>query len=394
MRKILILLGFLLFGNLAIAQDFKGSLGKGLSVVTADSTMSLKFSARFQTLYAGTFNHETNNYTDVMLIRRSRLKFEGFIYNPNFRYKIELGQSNRDTGGNNLANFNNTSNIILDAVLKMKFGKGFDFWIGQTKLPGNRERVISSQKLQMVDRSLVNSKFNIDRDIGVQLHHKNNIGNGVFKKAVAISTGEGRNVITPNIGGYSYTARIEYLPFGEFKNKGDYFGSDLEREEKGKLSIGATYNFNNGAGRQRGQLGDFMLDDSVLLVTNNLSVVFLDLYYKHNGFSFMTEYARKTANDKVIATSEFKDLKYGTGTGFMAMTGYLFSNNFELTGRFTTIKSDDDIYSSITTENEYAIGVSKYIFRHALKIQTDVGYRDRLNKSNFTTFRFQVEVAL
>ena len=58
---------------------------------------------------------------------------------------------------------------MLDAVVKYAFSKNQQIWFGQTKLPGNRERVISSMALQFVDRSNVNSKFNIDRDFGVQL---------------------------------------------------------------------------------------------------------------------------------------------------------------------------------------------------------------------------------
>jgi hypothetical protein len=215
-----------------------------------------------------------------------------------------------------------------------------------------------------------------------------------MKQAFAVTTGEGRDVITTNIGGYSYTARFEYLPLGDFTNKGDYFGSDLEREPTGKLSIGATYNFNDGAGRQRGQLGSFMLDSTDVVATNDLSVLFVDLYYKNKGFSFLTEYANKTAADKKVASTSEGDLKYGTGMGFMAMAGYLFPSNFEISGRFTKIESDDDVYSSVTTADDYVIGFSKYIVRHALKVQTDLGYRDRKSKNDFLTFRFQVEMAL
>ena len=241
----------------------------------------------------------------------------------------------------------------------------------------------------------MNAWFNIDRDIGIQLHHKGKIGNiGVLKEAFAVTTGEGRDVITTNIGGYSYTGRLEYLPFGEFTNKGDYFGSDLEREPTGKLSIGATYNFNDGAGRTRGQLGSFMLDSNEFQFTNDLSVLFLDLYYKHRGFSLLSEYANKKAANKVVASLPEGDLKYGTGTGFMVMAGYLFRNNLEITGRYTNIESDDEAFSSVITSEDYVIGLSKYIVRHALKIQTDLGYRDRKSRSDFLTFRFQIELAL
>jgi phosphate-selective porin OprO and OprP len=34
---------------------------------------------------------------------------------------------------------------VLDAVAKWNFAENFSLWFGQAKLPGNRERVISSQ---------------------------------------------------------------------------------------------------------------------------------------------------------------------------------------------------------------------------------------------------------
>ncbi|MDF1868465.1 MAG: porin, partial [Saprospiraceae bacterium] len=110
--------------------------------------------------------------------------------------------------------------IILGAVVKWKFHKIFTLWAGQTKLPGNRQRVVSSQAMQLVDRSVVNSIFNIDRDIGVHLRGKFKSGKVVVKPIVALSMGEGRNVTSQNIGGLNYTGRLEVLPFGEFASKG------------------------------------------------------------------------------------------------------------------------------------------------------------------------------
>ena len=394
LKNFLISILILILPLTAFSQNVKSSFGKGIGFTPADSSFSVKFSTRFQTLYLGVQNLDNDTYNDALLVRRARLKFEGFVYNPKVTYKIELGQSNRDTGGGNKAQFNNTSNMILDAVVKYRFSKGWTVWFGQTKLPGNRERVISSQKLQMVDRSLVNARYNLDRDIGIQFHHKGKIGNGVLKEAFAISMGEGRGIITQNIGGYSYTARIEYLPMGEFTNKGDYFGSDLEREPSGKLSIGATYDYNDGAGRSRGQLGDFMIDENGVQYTNDLQAILIDIMYKNNGFSLMSEYATKSAKDQIIVTTSDGSLRYSTGAGFMAMAGYLFRNNLELSGRFTNIESDDLVYSGVTNENEYTLGLSKYIVDHALKIQTDLSYSERELRSDRLIFRFQVEVSL
>ena len=151
-----------------------------------------------------------------MLIRRSRLKFDGFAFSPKLKYKVELGLSNRDQSGASQFT-SNAPRYILDAVLKWNFAKNFVLWFGQTKLPGNRERVISSANMQQVDRSLLNSRFNIDRDIGFQLRHKFNLTDTfLVKEILSIAQGEGRNITTGNLGGYQYTTRVELFPFGDF----------------------------------------------------------------------------------------------------------------------------------------------------------------------------------
>jgi len=191
------------------------TFGKGLKFDAKDSSFYIKAGFRFQTLYDGELNLETDKYQDNIMIRRARLKFDGFAYSPKLEYKIELAVSNRDNG-RVAAEGNSAANIVLDAVLKYKFAPNWQLWVGQTKLPGNRERVISSQALQFVDRSQLNSKYNIDRGTGVQLHGKQKLGAVVVKEIGAISMGEGRNFTADNIGGYEFTGRLELLPFGEF----------------------------------------------------------------------------------------------------------------------------------------------------------------------------------
>ena len=55
-----------------------------------------------------------------------------------------------------------------------------NFGLDKLKLPGNVERVVSSANLQLIDRSLLNSRFNIDRDLGIQLRHKTKLGSEFF----------------------------------------------------------------------------------------------------------------------------------------------------------------------------------------------------------------------
>lgn len=392
-------LSLLLLCSLALTtfgQDTSNNkFGKGLRIMAADSSFSMKFSMRFQTLYQGQLDLDSDDWSDRFLIRRSRLKFDGFVYNPKFTYKVELGLSNRDTGGGDIDEAGNTSRIILDAVAKWQFSKNWSLWFGQTKLPGNRERVISSQQLQFVDRSLVNSRFNLDRDIGFQLRHKGKLGKqGVLKQMYSLSMGEGRDIIAENTGGYDHTFRAEYLPFGEFTSKGDYSGSDLQREQSPKLAIGLTYDVNKNAARQRGQLGQFVQDSDGNQFSNDLSTVFIDAMFKHNGFSFMGEYADKSGSNNTFATlNNGATIKYVTGSGLSLQAGQLMGNNSELAFRYTSVTPDDTAFSGLREETQYTLGFSKYIVGHSLKVQTDVSYTDRTGRSNLLMYRLQLEVA-
>jgi phosphate-selective porin OprO/OprP len=371
----IILLGL---SQATFSQDkTSNKFGKGISIIAADSSFSLKFGARFQTLYEATYTEDTEVYAEQLSTRRWRLKFDGYTYSPKLEYKIEIGLSNRDIG-------EEQPRIILDAVLKYHFNKNLSVWFGQTKLPGNRERVISSQKLQFVDRSNVNGRFNLDRDVGIQIHHKNEIGKSVIRQMASISMGEGRNPTSTNTGGYDYSARVEYLPFGEFTSNGDYFGSDLKREKSPKLAFGITYDFNNGASNSRGQLGSPVTDLLGGIVTNDLQSIYLDAMFKYSGWSMMSEYVDRSGQENIA--------DFGTGTGFVIQAGYLFNNNFEIAGRYSTIESDNGL-SSIKDENEYTLGLSKYIVGHSLKIQSDFSYDEFIQSENRYKFRFQIELA-
>lgn len=401
-----LILGIFFFSFQAIQAQIaqpttKLKFGKGLSVTAADSSMHLKASFRFQSLFEskGDLNSDSE-WTSGFLVRRARLKFDGWAVNPNLSYKVELALSNRDLSTSK--DFEETSGapkIILDAVLKWKFHKNFELWAGQTKLPGNRQRVVSSQKMQLVDRSLVNSIFNIDRDMGVHLRGKFKYGRGVIKPIVAVSMGEGRNVTTKNIGGLNYTGRLEFLPFGDFAGKGDYFEADLKRESTPKLALGASYNVNFGASRQK-QSGAFLVDADGNYFENDLQTIFVDAMFKYRGFSVLAEYADKRCIlDQGIVHEEVMDemidangKTYYTGKGLSIQSGYVFKNNWEIATRFTTVTPDWDM--SFTGLKEYTLGLSKYVVGHNLKVQSDVTLQDKDGKDvNSLRYRLQFEFA-
>ena len=369
--------------------------GKGLfNLIGKDSSFSMNISARMQML--GTSNWDVNNGlsnpSSSLLVRRARLKFSGFAYSPKLTYKLELGLSNRDIG--KASSFTNEApKYILDAVVKWNFSGNFVLWFGQTKLPGNRERVISSGDLQQVDRSLLNSRFNIDRDMGFQLrHHFNVTDKFIVKEMFSMSQGEGRNITTWNLGGHQYTTRVELLPFGKFASKGDYRGSDLKFEPAPKLALGFTYDFNNDAVKNRSNQGSYMTNDTGFYSTN-ISTVFVDAMYKHKGFSVMAEYAYRDAEDAFAKNSDgtLTGDEVQVGNALNLQTGYLLSETLEISGRYTNIDWDQNITGK-GNETQYTLGLSKYILGHKLKVQTDLSYLNLTGGTNELLYRLQVDI--
>lgn len=367
----------------------------------------LKPEFRFQTRFETSGNPAGGDKWDAnFLIRRARLKFGGFVLNPNVMYKVELSLSSNDLrSSRDFKEAGGSTKVILDAVLKWRFYysksklQSLTLWAGQTKLPGNRQRLVSSQAIQLVDRSQVNSIFNIDRDIGVHLHGQFQAGSVVIRPIFAFSKGEGRNIISNNMGGFSYTGKIELLPMGLFESKGDYFEADLKREQKPKLSLAASATYNQGAPRDK-QTGTFLIDTAGEYMSNNLFTFLGDVMFKYKGFSLLAEGAYKqillksgqsfSVTDSTIVSADGKS--YQTGWGVSVQAGYLFKYNIELAGRYSHVVPDWS--KSFTGADEYTIGLSKYVIGHKLKVQTDVTLIDEFDTNDYALrYRLQCEIA-
>ena len=360
---------FVCLASFTFSQNITNTpFGKGLiNVFAKDSSWSTKVAFRFQTRYDGTYDFSDSTFSDKAYVRRARIKGSGNVFSPKVSYKFEYDVAN---------------GYVLDAVLKWNFVGNWTVWFGQTKLPGNIERVFSSQKLQLVDRSLLNSRFTLDRDAGFQLRHHFKIGTKfIVREKFAVSQGEGLNQKESSTGN-GYTARLELLPFGKFTGKGDYFASDLKREETPKLMLSITYDYNDDASRLRGQKGDYVTG-----ALRDLQNIQADAHFKYKGLSFFGEYAnRKTMNGGPV--NELGEV-YFTGSALNLQTGYLFKNNWELAGRYTKVNPEDATgYNNV---KEYTLGFSKYVVGHNLKIQGDIGITQEDNRDDMLLIRLQTE---
>jgi hypothetical protein len=361
---------FLAFAGVAQAQNESDErslleVQKGVSF-TKDSLFSLNLRFRlqnrvgFRTASGEDLGFEQTDFR----IRRLRMRLDGFVLSPRFQYYIQLGfsKSDMDLDGGEVAQ------PIRDAILYYHFSPNFYVGMGQAKLPGNRERVISSGNLQFAERSIANSFFTLDRDFGLFAYYTVPTQNKVvYQLKAAITSGEGRN---PSVGdrGLSYTGRIEVLPFGKFANGGDYSQGDLEFETRLKLSIGASYNFNESGARARGQLGPELFEK------RDQQVFIADLIAKYRGWALLGEYfSRNSPNPITQGTSGIRQAVW-VGTGQNLQISKLITKKSELAFRFSQVIPKQAIRSLEMQREETTLGFTRYVGGHRVKLQGNMGY--------------------
>ena len=368
------------------------SFGKGIGITSPDSLFQFNIRFRMQNRATYIKNDGERPAYDGQ-IRRLRLRFDGYVGNPKFLYAIQLSFAPGDVGeikeGENI-------NIIRDAVIFYRPNKHWNISFGQTKLPGNRQRVNSSGGLQLTDRTINNAKFTIDRDFGFQFHNMNEFKDKFsYNFKGAVSTGEGRNVTGKSDDGVAVTGKIELLPFGAFAKDGTYFEGDVMREPKPKLMLSGAFQQNNHARRTQGQLGNDLFEQ------RTMKSVLLDAMLKYRGFAAMMSYMSRTTNENAVTFNpdDLTESNYAyVGNGFDYQLSYNLKSNYEFIGRYSTQNVGDDIQAIVPNTREISFGVTKYIWEHAFKVQTEINF-DKLQYDNGTTknnwyLRFQVEIGI
>lgn len=368
------------------------SFGKGIGITSPDSLFQFNIRFRMQNRATYLKNDGENGAYDGQ-IRRLRLRFDGYVGNPKFLYVIQLSFAPGDVGevkeGENI-------NIIRDAVMLYRPNKHWNISFGQTKLPGNRQRVNSSGGLQLTDRTINNAKFTIDRDFGVQVHNMNEWKDKFsYNFKGAVSTGEGRNVTGKSDDGVALTGKIELLPFGAFAKDGTYFEGDVIREQKPKLMLSGAFQQNNQGKRTQGQLGNDLFEP------RTMKSVLLDAMFKYNGFAAMASYMSRTTTDNAITVNPLDATETNyvyVGNGFDYQLSYNLKSNYEIIGRYSTQNVGEDIRAIAPNTRELSFGVTKYIWEHSFKLQTEVNfdklkYDDGSTKNNWY-LRFQVEIGI
>jgi phosphate-selective porin OprO and OprP len=348
------------------------SFKNGLGFAAPDSLFSMNIRFRVQSRVLMTTISESNLSPAgwEARVRRMRLSFTGHVVDPRLTYYIQLSFSRGDMDWSvaDVTTQNVSPNVLRDAMVFYRPVPNLQLAMGQGKLPGNRQRVVSSGSLQFADRSIVNGAFTLDRDFGVFANYILHGTSSPFKAIIktAISSGEGRNSISSN-SGLAYTSRLELLPMGDFTDAGDYFEGDVAREEKPKLSLAAGYHFNDLAVRTQGQLG------RDLYAPRSTTAFIADALFKYKGLAISSEYlSRNSIQDPITKNSAGAIRNVLVGSGINTQLSYCFKSRWEIAARHSVITPSESIYAQQNQVTEIGLGVNKYLMKHKTKLQFNI----------------------
>ena len=341
---------------------------KGFQFKTIDERFLLHIESRLQFRFATPYDQnpvtfENSSFNSPLFkINRARLKVGGHAFQPWLKYywAYELREGN-----------------MLDFQLTIEKWDFLKLKVGQWKILYNRERVISSGKQQMVDRSILNRPFTIDRQQGISIYGR------LFQESTAdisyffsILTGTGRGDFINDDSNFMYVGRLQWNFLGR---ELEMIGSDVAFHDKptALLALGAVTNrspytrFSQVGG---GQLTGF--EDGVA-GQYRVKQALVETAFMYRGFSWQQELHFKNIYDNVnLVETEL----YGN----YIQAGYLFHNLWDWFPKPMEVSGRHSFYIPNKSfpnirEEEYALAVNWFFAKHRNKLTAEVTYIDFQN---------------
>ncbi|MBE7444148.1 MAG: porin [Planctomycetia bacterium] len=309
-----------------------------LGLKSADGNFSLNTGARMQFRYTFEDNDEDFGEVDTqdVTIRRARVYFGGNIYSKMVHYYVE-------------ADFDNFTAGMRDFYVYFTPLEDLNAKIGYFKVPFNRQRMASSAKLLLQDRSIASEEFDQDRDYGADIYGKPFEGYMEYHAALFQGAGE-KNIKGNTDNTLMYVLNVRYNPFGKY----DYYDeTDVKYSDKLKATVGASVVFNAKDG------------DKKLENTDTIDGV-VDLGVKYRGLSWNNEYYVRTEDPEDGGDSIDSD-------GFFTQAGYfVIPKKLEVAARYSMLDPNTDVSDDL--QREYTGGINYYFRAHRSKIQADFGH--------------------
>jgi hypothetical protein len=336
----------------------------GFHIRDAENLFLLKIGARTQIRYTykgrdkrgGTVDAGEQGTSDESYfeLERMRLQLSGHVVDPRLQYVFQWDSDTDNSGGMVLLDGLVSYDVVED---KLSIGAG------QYKAHFLRQEVNSSGNLQMVERSLSNEFFNIDRVIGIyaegspteQTYYSIGINNGF--RSFNRSIGAGIDHIPAFVG------KFDVVLLGAWEK---YSEGDLKRRDAPYLSLGvsgATDANNETDGAADPQFKTYQFG--------------LDAVFQYMGFSLFGEYVGRWLDYEPNAGATDPDIISGSNNyahGFNVQGGVMLTESLEATARCSVVYGNEGANDG--TAVEAGPGFNWFINGHKVKLQSDVMFFD------------------
>ncbi|NHE56127.1 porin [Cyclobacterium plantarum] len=371
--------------NDSIPQQGISYGSRGFQFSSSDGKYQLNFGGRLQFRFATPSDQDPITFDDffeqkqnLFKINRARLKVGGHAYQPWLKYyfEYELGASR-----------------LLDFRVMVEKWPLLNFKIGQWKSEYSRERVISSGNQQMMERSIINRPFTLDRQQGASIYGRWD-GGGLadFNYNLMVLTGAGIGARNNDDEKLMYSGRLQWNILGEGVKMS---GSALTFYKTPVASLawaGATntsqytrYSSQGGGqlvGFEENTPGRYKMDQYLLEST-----------FKYKNFSWHSEFHRKNILDKQL--QELTKLH-----GWFVQGGFILNPQaivkkkplFELASRYAFYQPNRAL--QMNNEEEISLAFNCFFSGHQNKLTADITHFDFEEKSvnrEASGWRFRIQ---
>lgn len=347
------------------------ALGKGVGLKLEDFSLTVRGRMQVQGFAVVPLEGSSVARTNGFVIRRSRIQIRATLpYQLDFN--LQLAFANQDMEAD-------APNVLRDAFAQWSRFNNVSLRVGQTKVPFDVQRVVSSSALQFVDRTLVTQELNLDRDVGVIAYSDDLFGwGGRLRYALGIFGGDGRNRLATN-NGLLYSARFRFSPFGKLDDK---IEGDPDSDPAFRIAFGVGGAINNLTQRPRSTTG-VPYTSSVFTYSHAT----FDVHIKWAGFSWLSSiYIRKANTDSRVVSASLTEFSR-SGWGAFAQAGYSVLPWLEFGARYGDLRPFAGTDPAFTRTREIGGIVNFMIRRHDLKLQVDYHFIDN---GHFGNGRHQV----
>lgn len=276
-------------------------------------------------------------------VPRLRVTLSGGVYRPWLRYSLQFDFSRTSGAG---------ASKIKDAVIEIRpVGRDYRFQMGQFKAPFGLQQLVSSGRLEFVERALTDGKFTPGRDMGIMF--SGTLNDALVGYQAGLFNGAGESVAQTTAAPL-LVGRVYWQPLAPYTLAEGAIGAS----DRPELLLGLSAR----TGRQiRGRTTPGVVEDA-----DRQTALGAEFGYRRPRVHTTAEYF--WMNEEVANPVSGPDLE---SWGVHAQGGYMIAPRTEIGIRYAVVEGDTNVDDARVRELRGVIG---YFWRaHNLKLQGDVG---------------------